>query len=419
MTRYVVNTDEYNEHLKNNSCTDRVTIVQEGPTCWFNSLMTALLYSDGMRDVILANMSKWSKSSTHMRIAKIIKNYFTHENPQRPELTYERAMSALKPERVLENLHAENPVQFEFNPHSMEGYMSELYLHKLLEYLHVKDYLILETNQSEKLLHYSFYNGIHKVEPNGDQKNIYFKNPKPHEVKAALSKAPKVLIIIRDLTLPPSPSYVTHETFDALPIITYKNRKYRADSMMLSNFNSYECTIGHSVAGITCKGERYLYNGWTRDTNDVHNRNNKILAKIPCSFIKHDWLDKSKGEFCFDESTCFIKYKQQNMQPQNRRFVPDVCFSYNKGPRTYVYIRIDNDVKPSKKEKSVCPPEKIINPASGRCVNKDGKIGKQLLQDSTKTKRLQAKCPPKKIINPASGRCVNKDGKIGKNIMGM
>lgn len=447
MPRYVLNVNEYYEHLKNNSCTDRVTIVQEGPTCWFNSLMTSLLYSDGMRNIVLANMPKWSKSTTHARIAKIITHYFTHENPQRPEITYKKAMSALRPERLLENLHLENPSQFEFNPRAMEGYMSELYLHKLLHYLHINDFLILQTNKSERQLHYSFYNGIERVKPNGERKTIYFEKPEPHEVNAALSRTPKVLIVIQDLNTPPPAYYATYETFEAMPIITYRDRKYRADSMMLSNFNTDECAVGHSIAGITCKGERYLYNGWTRDTNDVHNKNKKILAKVPCSFIKHDWLDKSKGEFCLDESTCFIKYKkQQNSQPvKKKKAEADVCFSYNKGPRSYIYIRVDDDDEPNpvasgkfvgrkhhavkdknkkKTSKDIpCPPEKILNPVTGRCVNTDGKIGKQLLKEGgiiktpdKKKDRSQAKCPPEKILNPATGRCVKKDGKIGRKL---
>ena len=60
-----------------------------------------------------------------------------------------------------------------------------------------------------------------------------------------------------------------------------------------------------------------------------------------------------------------------------------------------------------------CKPGKIINPKSGRCVNKDGRIGK-LIVATTKT---SVKCENNKIINPKSGRCVNKDGRIGKLLL--
>jgi hypothetical protein len=100
--------------------------------------------------------------------------------------------------------------------------------------------------------------------------------------------------------------------------------------------------------------------------------------------------------------------------------------------------------------------DKICNPATGRCVKKDGKIGKELMKAKKskskskkpkKSKKSKTKPkpredfervwpkPPKKskakskkskskkicldhqILNPATGRCVKKDGKIGKQIL--
>jgi hypothetical protein len=58
-----------------------------------------------------------------------------------------------------------------------------------------------------------------------------------------------------------------------------------------------------------------------------------------------------------------------------------------------------------------CPPGKILNPASGRCVKVDGKIGRSL-QELVGDKQ----CPPGKILNKATGRCVKVDGKVGKKL---
>jgi len=63
-----------------------------------------------------------------------------------------------------------------------------------------------------------------------------------------------------------------------------------------------------------------------------------------------------------------------------------------------------------------CPAGKIINPVSGRCVDRDGKKGKEILK-SRKKKSSTRKCPAGKIINPKSGRCVDRDGKKGKEIL--
>ena len=80
-----------------------------------------------------------------------------------------------------------------------------------------------------------------------------------------------------------------------------------------------------------------------------------------------------------------------------------------------------------------CPDEKILNPATNRCVKKDGKIGKKLLAKKPVAKKPVAKkpvakkpvakkpvakeCPKDKILNPHTNRCVKKDGKVGKKLL--
>lgn len=64
-------------------------------------------------------------------------------------------------------------------------------------------------------------------------------------------------------------------------------------------------------------------------------------------------------------------------------------------------------------KKVACPSDKVYNPKTKRCVKKDGKVGKALLEKQSKTTKA---CPKGKIRNPATGRCVNKDGKIGQSL---
>ena len=57
-----------------------------------------------------------------------------------------------------------------------------------------------------------------------------------------------------------------------------------------------------------------------------------------------------------------------------------------------------------------CKDNKIRNPETGRCVNKDSNKGKRLL-------KKKEPCPDGQIRNPETGRCVNIDSNIGKNIL--
>lgn len=73
-----------------------------------------------------------------------------------------------------------------------------------------------------------------------------------------------------------------------------------------------------------------------------------------------------------------------------------------------------------------CPRDKILNPNSGRCVSKTGKIGKELLGriepknvEPKNVKPKKGECSNDKVLNPNTGRCVSKPGKIGKEILGI
>ena len=71
-----------------------------------------------------------------------------------------------------------------------------------------------------------------------------------------------------------------------------------------------------------------------------------------------------------------------------------------------------------------CPPGKIVNPKTGRCINKPKekthkKPGrpkkfdkpeepKEKSTDKPSTDKPEKECPPGKIVNPKTGRCINK-----------
>jgi hypothetical protein len=54
----------------------------------------------------------------------------------------------------------------------------------------------------------------------------------------------------------------------------------------------------------------------------------------------------------------------------------------------------------------ICPPEKILNPATNRCVLRRGTIGRRLVG-----------CQDNEILNPTTGRCVKRNGALGRRIL--
>ena len=96
---------------------------------------------------------------------------------------------------------------------------------------------------------------------------------------------------------------------------------------------------------------------------------------------------------------------------ENKRKKITLFKNYNKDRINLVNEAISQVGQPAKVKK--CPPGKIENPKTGRCINANGAIAKKLGLGKI---QLQV-TKPDKILNPKTGRYVNANGKIGKKIL--
>lgn len=70
-----------------------------------------------------------------------------------------------------------------------------------------------------------------------------------------------------------------------------------------------------------------------------------------------------------------------------------------------------------------CPPNKVLNPRSNRCIKKTGKLAEKLglntnnkiIQNPSKNQNTK-KCPPNKVLNSRSNRCIKKKGKLAQQL---
>ena len=93
-------------------------------------------------------------------------------------------------------------------------------------------------------------------------------------------------------------------------------------------------------------------------------------------------------------------------------------------PSKYVWkvgkgcFTVDDSQPPTTKQ---CAPDEIMNPSTGRCVKRSGKIGQTLIESPPghppKAKIATKQCAPDEIMNLSTGRCVKRSGKIGKSIL--
>lgn len=398
-------------------CTELSLVKQFSGTCWANAVITALLYSDGMNTLLLRNLPNWKKT----KAAELIRDILLKKS----SASYDDFFEQFDPKILLRELHKENPKHFEHDPDKYDGYAAGRYLFKLMHYLGVDNFALLDALETEEKLVYDMYYAQYNVMQlvNGYKK---FKNANPTQTNEYLSKVPDVLLIMTKKATDAKfyPKHYYKEKVSFKPVITYNGHKYVADSVILANFNQYMCNSGHEIAGVTCQGERYMYNGWVARTLDPGFKDKqKVFRKIPCALMKHDWLDMKKEAFCIDMAKCDLKYHNNANKMKNT-----LCFAYNKGPRNYVYIRADLLAAPAAVKPvpvKECPEGTILNPASGRCVSINGKVGKDLLAAGAKIVAVKTpaavkttkECPPDKVYNPASGRCVDKKGKVGKALL--
>ena len=59
----------------------------------------------------------------------------------------------------------------------------------------------------------------------------------------------------------------------------------------------------------------------------------------------------------------------------------------------------------------ICKGTQVINPRTGRCVSKTGKIGKEIMA------KKKSQCSKNMIYNQDTGRCVLKTGVIGQKLL--
>ena len=117
--------------------------------------------------------------------------------------------------------------------------------------------------------------------------------------------------------------------------IVYNGDKYILDSCLIGNYN-LSSVGGHAITGITCNNNRFVYNGWLRD---IYSKNKKKwfpLKRLPCELMKLDWNIKKPDEFCINPKEC----KLYNIDID--KIKNDLCFSFDKGPRTLIYVKVKN-----------------------------------------------------------------------------
>jgi len=418
------------------NCDKSYVIKQISGTCWFNAILMTSFYSEGMRKLLIPRIKKWENLDSPKQIIKdLVLKHYVNITPE-----HIKFFEKFKPEILLKELYKANPEIFNFDPDKGEGYFAGRYFTKLLKYLDITDISVLDAIKTTDGYNKIFYsqNNV-KIDTKNPMKNVFGKPSNKDVTEKYLSKTPEVLIIMtkRDSDIQFYPKHYYKTTLRFNSEIIYNNVKYVADSLLLANFNNQQCKKGHEIAGVTCNKRRYMYNGWTSQTVDA-GISGKLKQKVPCSLMPHDWLDYTKSGFCIDRKKCDLFYHDDDKIKATQ-----LCFSYTQGPRIFTYIRKDSlenekekpkpkivqsklklivnkpEIKPNVIVEKPVPPKKIVIKKPKQIIDIDKPKTKLISpkKDNKEKDENKKGCPPGKILNPKTGRCVNKTGKIGKEIL--
>lgn len=401
-----------------NNCSNVITLKQYGPTCWFNSILMAILYSDNSRKLLLKKSQLWNDKILIFKTIKyILENKFLRTSSVYKDYLY---FEKIRPEYILDKLYSYDKKKFNFNPRKNKGYLPSLYIRKIYKLLGAK-VLYLDLNGNN--LYYSVYNNITTKFRDDNKLALVYKYVSIEKVIEKFDNPDIIIVNIENTNRRYPQHYSIPRTSHFYNIINIDNnlnnsivindKEYVQDSVLLPNWN-IQSDVGHSIAGINCRGDRYVYNGWTRSTIDYHINdlkvadddvkntnlwiiqvlNKKIQYKntktgqyldklpvdgkiignniqVPCELMKYEWNVNKNSDFCLNLSKCSLDLHSEKSIPAiiNNKD-KKLCFSFNKGKRQVIYVNKSNiSVGEEKTIDKPCPDGKVRNPSTGRCIN--------------------------------------------------
>lgn len=400
-------------------CSKVITYPQYGPTCWFNSLIMAILYSQHSRKLILNQAKKWQKGILIFDMIKtILKNKFIKKKDY--DINFGK-FNLFKPEHILKSLHNHDPKNFMFNINDPKfgknGFLSEIYIKKLYKLLGISKITFFEMFKDKNEIYYSYYNSISRVEIDKEIIKPYIINIDKSNINQEI-KDPDVILLMDANPLSIFPDYYkinddnnVKELLSNKGKITYNNNTYVLDSIILSNWNKSIIKTGHAIAGITCNNEKYVYNGWIRSTIDpAMLKNENDINKInnnPCELMKFGWHPMIDFNFCLNPKTCYL---DRIIDQDYSKF--NLCFSFKRPVRLFIYIKEDAEIEKVKPAKINCKEGYEISNIKGNCVKKCNEFQVR----SPTSNRCIKICPINKDRSINTNKCISKKCKEGEEI---
>ena len=321
------------------------------PTCWFNALMMALFFSQNTRILIASSLpyiKDKSKIPIIVDIGKLLEGY---NKTRASGYLYKR----LQPKEFLETLREKQPSQFP--PRNRDSKLvkgeydyykgdSAEYMHRMLQFLEIPHLLLSRASMKSGKTEWSYYNyDLYESKLFGAQTQVGFRTNASTYPKFVDTHHPMILTICTEddhdkgMAATVSSKWKKYKTYPVegllsdghASVIKYNGKKYYLDSLILGNYNTTACTKGHAIAGVTCNGDRFLYNGYTNKTVDPGMKKNYQGGAEACPLEPVEWAHTTN--FCMSNTCGFDKFV-------SKIETKELCFSTLRNARL-TYVRED------------------------------------------------------------------------------
>lgn len=314
--------------ISDDFCIERLIFTgQNGPTCWFNVLILCMFYSQYSRKLLLDASKDWDTSyEIYYLFDHLLKHKFVVSMDVNRDEKYFKYMT---PQHILRKLHLYNKDQFPINKFS-EGFWPMYYIQNLYRLLNISYHMF--TLYGDGRFCFDIHNYLDKIEI--DDEHIVTSRDvqlaSKEYLKEVLKDTPQVLIVrctnLHTFESEQKFSYydishmkIAKNILSKEDVITYNGHKYVLDSVITGNIDiNDEIIDDHVIAGITCAGNRYVYNGW-----------NIGKSLRPCKLSLFQWDVKTEHKFGLYKNRCGL-----NLTPTDG----DV-YSFDRGERLIIYVK--------------------------------------------------------------------------------
>jgi hypothetical protein len=240
--------------------------------------------------------------------------------------------------------------------HSSKGFSAVIYICKLYKFLGV-DYKIFDFIDDYSTVVYSYYNKEYSVVSYDSDfyEELNIKNGF-QEISYTKDTSTPPILMIRIIKANQITNYLYKNILKSNTIIDEKMKKqltsmkdkicyngkvYILDSVILRNWND-NIDTNHAIAGITCEGHKYVYNGWVRTAIDTAIPKD-FKQRTPCELMPYDWNIKTGANFCLNNATCIPEIWRKDLTEymMMELMKTELCFDFSRGVRTLIYVRQD------------------------------------------------------------------------------